>query len=256
LQLTELKKWAYIGIAVIVVVVAIAVAGILLSQNSNNAAPQQQWVQYSDPRTRYVGGKYNTTLILMAHLGEYDSGDIKYTQNNVTVKGYFFSAFEPALQYFKNNTPENSTILSWWDYGNMIIGYSERNVIATSPSPNLLPSITNTSVNVKTDSEEKLQDIAKALATTNPQETLTIMKKYNATYIYVATGPLGDEGKANWILTESGIPADKLSDYWSDGKLVNKATDTVIYKILHEENIPGLSKTFSDANNRIYQITG
>ncbi len=248
-----MKKWAYIGIAVIIMVVAVAAIGIFLSQNNNNTEPQQQWVGYSEPRTRYVGGNYNTTLFLMASLGEHESGDIEYTRNNVTIRGYFFSAFEPALHYFRSSTPENSTILSWWDYGNMIVGYSERNVIATNPSPNLLKSITNTSARVNTDSEEKLQDIAKALATTNPQETVSIMKKYNAKYIYVANGPLGDEGKANWIFTEAGIPTDKLSDYWSNGKLVNKATDTVIYKMIKEQQIAGLKLVFTDANNRVYQ---
>ncbi|MCL4435161.1 MAG: hypothetical protein M1503_07800 [Thaumarchaeota archaeon] len=250
-----MKKWAYIGIAVIIAVVAVAAVGILLSQNNNsgNVDTQPKWVAYSSPITSDIGGKYNATLILMARLGDYSSGDIEYTRNNVTVRGYYFSAFEPALRYFKNNTPENSTVLSWWDYGNMIIGYSERDAIATSPSPALLPSVTNKSANIKTDSETKLQDIAKALAATNPQETLSIMKKYNARYIYVASGQLGDEGKANWILTESGIPADKLSDYWSNGKFVNKGTDTVIYKMLNEQNIPGLEKVFSDANNKVYQ---
>lgn len=256
MQLIELKKWAYIGIAAIITVIAVVAVGVLLSQNNNNnVEPQQQWVGYANPITSDIGGKYNATLILMARLGDYNSGDIEYTRNNVTIRGYYFSAFEPALQYLKSSTPENSTVLSWWDYGNMIVGYSERNVIATNPSPSLLKSITNTSANVKTDSEEKLQDIAKALATTDPQETISIMKKYNARYIYVANGPLGDEGKANWILTESGIPIENLSDYWSDGKLMNKAFNTVIYKILHEQDIPGLQPVFRDANNRIYRVT-
>ncbi len=255
LKLTKLKKWAYIGIAVVVVVVAIIVAGILLTQNNASSTDNQpKWVAYNDPITRYVGGNYNASLILMAHLGQYDSGDIEYTRNNVTIRGYFFSAFEPALQNLKSSTPENSTVLAWWDYGNMIVGYSERNVIATNPSPALLKSVTNTSATVKTDPEQNLQDIAKALSATDPQVTISIMKKYNARYIYVAAGPLGDEGKANWILTESGIPSDQLGDYWSGGKLVNKATNTVIYKMLHEQDIPGLQPVFTDANNKVYQI--
>jgi len=36
---------------------------------------------------------------------------------------------------------------------------------------------------------------------------------------------------------------------------MNKAFNTVIYKILHEQDIPGLQPVFRDANNRIYRVT-
>jgi hypothetical protein len=249
--LIALNKWGYVGILVVIGVVALVAVGIMISPPAS--PPQEGWVGYNPSVTQFIGGKYNTTLILMAHLGNLDSGDILYTRDGVEHRGYFFSGFQPAMDFLKTDTPENSTIVSWWDYGNMIIGYSERNAIAINPSESLLQSVTNSSIAIETDPEEKLQDIAKILTATDPQEALTTMKKYNAEYIFVASGALGDEGKANWIFYAGGVPLDQMSDYWVEGQIGEKGMATMLYKMLNQQEIPGFHLDFADADSRIYR---
>jgi hypothetical protein len=189
----------------------------------------------------------------MARLGDYESGDIQYTRDGVTRRGYYVSALEQALEYIKTNTPPDSTILAWWDYGNMIIGYGEREAIAINPSEKLLIGVTNTSTPIETDPEERLEDIGKALTATDPNETLAIMKKYGAEFVLVPTGIFGDEGKAQWIFYAAGVPLEDMDDYWEDGRLVGQGLDTVLYKMLNKMEVPGFKLVFSDKDTRIYQ---
>ncbi len=246
-------KWQYIAVTIILGVLAIA-AALYLAPSPREETIEEGWVGYEEPVMKHIGGKFNTTLFLMARLGEYESGDIVYIRDGVERRGYYISALEQALNYLKTNTPPDSTILAWWDYGNMIIGYGEREAIAINPSEKLLIGITNTSAAIKTDPEEKLEDIAKALVATDPNDTLTIMKKYGSEFILVPTGIFGDEGKAQWIFFAAGVPLDDMDDYWEDGRIVSKGIDTVLDKMLNKKEVPGFTLVFSDKDTRIYQV--
>ncbi|MFQ6134705.1 MAG: hypothetical protein ACE5KU_02675, partial [Nitrososphaerales archaeon] len=164
-------KWTYIGLAVILGALAVA-AVVYLTPTPEEETGEEGWVEYEEPVMKHIGGKFNASLFLMARLGEYESGDILYTRDGVERRGYYVSAFEPALNYLKTYTPPNSTVLAWWDYGNMIIGYGEREAIAINPSKSLKISLTNPDADIETDPEEKLEDIAKALVATDPNDTL------------------------------------------------------------------------------------
>lgn len=248
------KQWKYIGIAAIIGVVIIAIVFFLAPspQENDNIL---EWVTYQGPTIRTVGGKYDTSLSLLARLGEFESGDILYTRDGVEIKGYFYSGFASALDYLKTNSPEDSIIFAWWDYGNMIIGYGEREALATNPSERLLEGITNTNATIETDPEKIIADIGKAYTTNDPEETLRIMKEYGSEYILVPAGPLGDEGKAKWLFYAAGISFSDMDNYWVNGKLVKEGKDTVLYKMLNEEPVNGFKLIFSDQNTRVYQIS-
>ncbi|HEY4698925.1 MAG TPA: hypothetical protein VIH27_00935 [Nitrososphaerales archaeon] len=229
---------------------------ILSSQSVEKVNETDTWVGYNEPIKNYIDGKYNATVILMAHLGEYESGDIVYYKNGVEHRGYYVSAFVGAMNYIKNNTPENSTILCWWDYGNMVIGYGERRSVVVNPSRSLLLLITlsDNNPNIATDPEETIQDTANALTATDPKDTVNIMKKYGSEYLLVPTGIFGDEGKAKWIFYSSGISLGEMNNYWLDGKIVGNGVNTILYKMLNKMDVDNFKLVFSDNDANIYQV--
>ena len=214
-----------------------------------------EWVMYEAPVMKPIGGKYQATLSLMAQFGEFESGDILYTIDGVERRGYFYSGFASALDYLKKNSPEDSTIFAWWDYGNMIIGYGEREAVAINPSEKLLIGVTNSSTNIETDPDKVIDNIGKALTTDDSAETLSLLKKYDAEYLLVAAGPLGDEGKAKWIFFAGGVPLDDMNNYWIDGEIVGQGMHTVLYKMLNKDDVDGFKLIFTDQNTRVYQIS-
>jgi len=239
---------------IIIVVFILAIAIILLYKPAEKVNEADTWIGYEEPINNYIGGKYNTTIILMARLGDYKSGDIVYYQNGSAHRGYYVSAFEGAMNYIKNNTPEDSMILSWWDYGNMVIGSGERKSIVVNPSRSLLISLSNDNPNIATDPEETIQDTAKALTATDPKDTVNIMKKYGSEYVLVPTGIFGDEGKAKWIFDSSGISLGEMNNYWVDGKIVGNGVNTILYKMLNKMDVDNFKLVFSDKDANIYQV--
>lgn len=248
------KQWKYIGIAAIIGIAIIIV--VFFTFPSSPEEDVIDWIPYQGPTIKTVGGKYNASLSLLGRQNGFEIGDINYVRDGVKIKGYFYAGFSFALDYLKENSPEDSIIFAWWDYGNMIIGYSERETLATKPSERLLSSVTNPdNATIETDPEEIIADIAKAYTAKNPEETINIMKKYGSEYILVPAGPLGDEGKAKWFFFAAGISFSDMDNYWLDFKLVNNGKDTILYKMLNEESVDGFKLIFSDQNTRVYQIS-
>ena len=247
-------QWKYIGIASVVGVV-IVIALFYFTPSTGSQSTVNEWVMYEAPVMKSIGGKYQATLSLMAQFGEFESGDILYTIDGVERRGYFYSGFASALDYLKKNSPEDSTIFAWWDYGNMIIGYGEREAVAINPSEKLLIGVTNSSTNIETDPDKVIDNIGKALTTGDSAETLSLLKKYDAEYLLVAAGPLGDEGKAKWIFFAGGVPLDDMNNYWIDGEIVGQGMHTILYKMLNKDDVDGFKLIFTDQNTRVYQIS-
>jgi len=244
----------YIGIASIVGIAIVAALLFLWPTSSDNKPIAGEWVPFDAPVIKPIGGKYQVSLSLLGRYGEFESGDLLYTKNDLPRRGYFFSGFSFALDYLKINSPEDSTILAWWDYGDMIVGYGEREAIAINPSEKLLIGVTNPSNDTETDPDDVLDDIGRALTTQDPEETLSILKKYNSEFLLIAAGPFGDEGKAKWIFYAGGISLDDMDNYWIEGNIVGQGRDTILYKMINKEDVSGFKLIFEDQNTRVYQI--
>jgi len=84
-----------------------------------------------------MGGRYNGSLWLYSY-GDYETTRIHFTVDEKTYVGYPWNeSYIPALDWIKNNTPKDAEFLCWWDYGGMIMGYTERNVVAHAASKKL-----------------------------------------------------------------------------------------------------------------------
>ena len=210
-----------------------------------------------------VGGKYQCRIeIIEKDPRGFDIGFVYYLKEGVEYKGGYDSSLKDALDWIRNNTSDNAIFLNWWDYGHMVVGYAERESVIKNPSEEALISVGNPSSYKELEPHEKIVDVTKALTTTDENETISIMNKYNATHILVTV--VDGAGKATWIFRFAG---HNITDYmdtswyytgpWSytfDPNMYNELGEkTTIYKILTNAEIAGLTQVYSDENVRIYK---
>ena len=167
--------------------------------------------------------------------------------------------WKDSLEWIKNNTPEDSVIASWWDYGYWISTLSER------------PTLTD---NATLDSK-KIQRFAQILISP-PEKAWKDLQEMGANYvlvfvsgekiqeydnnaIYLLRGG-GDESKKQWFIRIAGEPVEKflyqdgisVTDYFWDNTLLGKLLPftTLLYvdpnfsEIQSETYSPGLTPIY------------
>ena len=197
-----------------------------------------------------IGGKYNAVV---THWG--DRVQLAYTDEpGHHVSSYFDDNMKAGLNWINSSTPENATFLCWWDYGHMIKAVGERNVIVRYPSKEILNSVADPSGIKEFDPNEKILDVALALATDNQTETVQIMAKYNATYIMIGQGDLA---KSIWMFKIAGL---NYTDYVINQGLSLTFTDlgknTMVARLLDDRNTGPFTLVYQDQLMKIYKLNG
>ena len=72
--------------------------------------------------------------------------------------------WQAALSYLKHDTPEDSVIMSWWDYGYWILDMAERRPVVDNGYYGW--------------DQQRLEDVGLAYCTTDPSEAARVMQKY------------------------------------------------------------------------------
>ena len=117
-----------------------------------------------------IGGKYDAVV---THWG--DRVKLSYTdESGQHVSGYFDDKMKTGLNWINSSTPQNATILCWWDYGHMVKAVGERNVIVRNPSHEINNSIADPSGIKEWDPNGKILDVASAFTTDNQSKTAQI----------------------------------------------------------------------------------
>ena len=136
-----------------------------------------------------IGGPYNARLDLY----DYYTGDcwqdapkIVYNVSGKEVRAWFDLQTRPALDWIKNNTPENATIVAWWDHGNSIRGYTGRNCTIYYPSKNLLNTVGDPSSIKELEPAAKVRLTAEIYTAGNATELKDKMEQAGASYIFIA----------------------------------------------------------------------
>jgi asparagine N-glycosylation enzyme membrane subunit Stt3 len=218
------------------------------------------WFAPNSPRTEYIGGKYQCRIEITGQdPSGFAVGRIIYTKDGVEHRGYWGDNMRNTLDWIRNNTPTNAVFLNWWDYGHMIVGYSERESVIKNPSSEALVSVKDPSDFPELDNHTRIVDVARALTSTDENQTLSAMNEYNATYILVAA--VDGKGKAGWLFKFAGL---NYSDYYNyswqptdlpfDADQYNElGKQTVFCRILTNAQIPGLTLVYADQNFTIYR---
>lgn len=119
---------------------------------------------------------------------------------------YIFDDFRDSQAWITNNVPEDSTVLSWWDYGPIISGMGNRTVYADTIPGN----------------QKSLAMIGQAMALPE-REAASIVQHLGASYVFVVFGGYAghssdDLNKFTWMLrAAAGAEGSTIreSDYFS-----------------------------------------
>ena len=237
------KKVVMVIAIVLVVIVVVAAVWYVTSRGKSKELPIS---------TEQVVGQYNVTLSF------FKSGwaQIEYTdETGYHSEQYFEPQMRNGLDWVKNNVLEDATILCWWDYGHEIKGYAERSVIARNPSHEWIGMVaiarTDPGAIKEFDSNERVVDVAKALATSDFSETLQIMEKYGATHIVVYKDDLI---KAGWMYKVAGLdPTDFQTQLQNSTWVLNEAgKQTMISRLLDNRDV-GVTLIYEDTAMKVYK---
>lgn len=194
-----------------------------------------------------AGGKYNATISLWEGYGE-----LEYTDEDGThSETYFMVEMRNGLDWIRTNIPETSTFLCWWDYGHMIKGYAERNVIVRNPSIETVECVCDPSSITEFDPHERVLDVATAFTTSSSNEMLQIMQKYNANYIVVTSDDLI---KTPWMFRIAELDETEYVVFQESITLFTEAgEETMIARLLENRDIE-FALIFEDKEIKVYKI--
>jgi len=146
---------------------------------------------------------------------------------HVIVRDYY-----DGYMWLKNNTPEDSRVLAWWDYGYHISGIAERISLADGNTWNL----------------EHIATVGRMLA--SPEKKGWELARHMADYVLVWAGNTGDDlGKSPHIARISSsvypdiCPNDPLCFSFSfhpDGTPTKSMAESMLYKMHSHNVVPGV----------------
>lgn len=232
-----------VAVVIAIIVIAAVVIGAFSYYNLTQKSKELP------TSTEHVGGKYNVTLSFFNRSG----GQMEYTDETGShSENYFEPQMRTGLDWIRNATPENAVFLCWWDYGHMIKGYAERNVVARNPSHEWISMVAEgwRSHITEFDSNEKIVDIAKALTTSNSTETLQTMQKYGAKYVVVYKDDLI---KSPWMYRVAGLEWAQYTTYQnSTTTFTDAGMNTMISRLLDNRDT-GLTLAYQDDVMKVYE---
>jgi hydroxylamine oxidation protein HaoB len=96
-------------------------------------------------------------------------------------------AYGHAFQWIRNNTPEDAVFLSWWDYGDFIRFFGQRDALVSDPCPRsaCLETLGENEKDVyRYEDEARFKDVVRFF-TSNEDVAYKIAKKYGVDYVFV-----------------------------------------------------------------------
>ena len=167
--------------------------------------------------------------------------------------------WKDSLEWIKNNTPEDSVIASWWDYGYWITTLSERSTLADNAT-------------IHTD---KIQQIAKIFLN-SPDQSWKMLNNLNVDYVVIFVAgqklniqsetPLytlsggGDESKKQWFMRIANEPLSKYlhsdgisgTDYFWNNTLLGKMFPFSLVGYVNPNNLNQQSQTYVPGFTPVY----
>ena len=156
--------------------------------------------------------------------------------------------WKDSLEWIKLNTPSDSVILSWWDYGYWITTMSERTTVVDNSTidSKQIQKVANILLSSPDDAWNMLQETGSdyVLIFVAGQKFMS----YDGNLLYLIEGG-GDESKIFWFTKIAGVPTEKY--LYSDGI---SGTDYFWNETLLGKMIPFSLVAYSGPNNQIMPI--
>ena len=174
-------------------------------------------LKYMTHSTMVASEIYSSPTVVMSQRN-YETGQKKIVDD-----------FRQAYSFLRQNTPPDSRILSWWDYGYQIAGFSDRITLNDNNTWNFT----------------HIALVGRTLTATE-EEASHMMHKLDCDYVLLqfggATGFAGDDvNKMPWIVRITGnhFPDVKESEYFPDGdnfvgdQITDKLKNSLLYKLAY-----------------------
>ena len=165
-----------------------------------------------------------------------------------------------SLEWIKLNTPSDSIILSWWDYGYWITTMSERTTLVDNATidSKQIQKVANILLSPPDDAWNMLQE-------TDSDYVLIFVagQKFSSSdddLLYLLDGG-GDESKKMWFMKIAGVPVEKYlhsdgisgTDYFWNETLLGKIIPFSLVAYIHPNNnqisltyVPGFTGIYTD----------
>lgn len=239
----SMRRIQIAGLAVAVVLVGVTIAVFAIPSALNGPA--------------CGGGPYNAKISgpVSEDLGQ-PLYNLTFTKNGAQETGLYYGYMSNSMKWIKSNTPSSAVLVNWWDYGKEIVGCTGRSSVISNASARFI-ALGFSGNQTERDPEQSLTDVGTMLFTTNATLTHSIAAKYGAGYLLITVEDGG--GKAPYILQYLGL---KTSDYltsnsttFSAGNWTSLGQQTVVYKLLDGQSVPGFARAYSDDNVKIFTVS-
>lgn len=138
--------------------------------------------------------------------------------------------WDDAWAFLKNNTPEFSIVGTWWDPGHMVTGLAERRVFADGA--HCPPEACFYPIN------DRITDLGKIMATTDENESLSLIRKYQ-----------GDSPNVYWIASDDLIGKYQWLQYFGIGCDARTDSSCPLYIQLGEDS---QSRMYDNSGNIVF----
>jgi hypothetical protein len=207
--------------------------------------------------SEFVGGPYNASI---EHWVSFNDGNwwdyykIVYTLSGTRLDGSIQLEIRPALDWIKNNTLPGDTIVSWWDYGHSIRGYTGRDSVIYMASANLINTVADRNKEGKPwEPKEKVKAVSEILLASNGTALRQGMEAFGARYIL--TAQQDSSGIAYAILQGAGLDPD---DYirWVEGVAIPKdiAAGMILFKVWAGGEFNGTKVVYRDIKTVVLEV--
>lgn len=207
---------AFVRLEVFAAISVVILASLGISFLSKSFFSKQ--IQFSNLRNSTITIFFGIGLIVLlimpltfSPLTVFQVGDNPFTiLNGATVYGISSNDWNDSLKWIKNNTPENSVIASWWDYGYWIQTKADRATLADNStlSTYVIEQIAKMFLSTPNDGWKLLQEMdTDYVVIFVAAQRLTLDGNENQPLFVLGEG--GDESKKQWFMKIAGEPIDK-----------------------------------------------
>ena len=231
------------GLALAVVLIGVTVAVFVIPSVLNGPA--------------CGGGVYDARVgsLITTDLGQ-PVYNVTFTRNGIQENGYYYGFMSSSIAWIKTNTPSSAAFMNWWDYGDQIVGCTGRGSVISNPSTRLI-ALKFSANQTERDSDQSLTDVGTALFTTNATLAHSVAANYGANYFLITVADGGE--RAPYVLTYLGLkPSDYMvsnSTSFSAGSWTPLGQQTIVYKLLDGQTVPGFTQVYTDSYVKIFSVS-
>jgi len=200
----------------------------------------------------------STRIIKHVEVGSesnYTEYRLQYIKDEQMFDVWWSPRLRPALDFLKQNSKPSDMVLTWWDNGHLIRGYTRRDPIVWTPHYDLLETVAggkwDESELGEFATKDDLTNVAYALLADSPSITQGIMKRYGARWVFVARI---DQQKIAGMVQ---LMDEDIKNYLDD---LNEPKASIRHKVLFKMadgwNVDGFHLRYEDDYAYVYERVG